>query len=76
VRPLVRLAANDNAAQPSWSQVGTRFVGFWDGFTRPLILSDTTNSYTTGQEAFLWSRSRAEARSPTSTTTSRAQLAC
>ncbi len=21
---------------PSWSQVGTRFVGFWDGFTRPL----------------------------------------
>jgi RHS repeat-associated protein len=21
---------------PSWAQVGTRFVGFWDGFTRPL----------------------------------------
>jgi hypothetical protein len=22
---------------PSWSQVGTRFVGFWDGFTRPVF---------------------------------------
>ena len=22
---------------PSWSQIGTRFVGFWDGFTRPVF---------------------------------------
>jgi len=22
---------------PSWSQLGTRFVGFWDGFTRPVF---------------------------------------
>ncbi len=25
---------------PSWSQVGTRLVGFWDGFTRPLRRRD------------------------------------